>query len=89
MNLRNLLRSSRPISELGNVIGKFATNLGTARVESRLQIDNKTSNRIAIPSSQSESPRVSNRDITVYLENVQCTNYFIIIMIFIIPFVHN
>jgi hypothetical protein len=66
MNLRNLLRSSRPISELGNVIGKFATNLGTARVESHLQIDNKTSNRIAIPSSQSESPRLSNRDITVY-----------------------
>jgi hypothetical protein len=32
MNLRILLRSSRPIYELGNVIiGKFATNLGTAR----------------------------------------------------------
>jgi hypothetical protein len=30
MNLQTLLRSSRPISELGNVIGKFATNLGTA-----------------------------------------------------------
>ena len=30
MNLRTLLRSSRPTSELGNVIGKFATNLGTA-----------------------------------------------------------
>jgi hypothetical protein len=29
--LRILLRSSRPIYELGNVIGKFATNLGTAR----------------------------------------------------------
>jgi hypothetical protein len=31
MNLRTLLRSSRPIPELGNVIGKFATNLGNAR----------------------------------------------------------
>jgi hypothetical protein len=31
MYLRTLLRSSRPISELGNVIGKFATNLGPAR----------------------------------------------------------
>jgi hypothetical protein len=31
INLRTLLRSSPPISELGNVIGKFATNLGTAR----------------------------------------------------------
>jgi hypothetical protein len=30
MNLQTLLRSSRPISELGNIIGKFATNLGTA-----------------------------------------------------------
>jgi hypothetical protein len=30
MFLRTLLRSSRPIFELGNVIDKFATNLGTA-----------------------------------------------------------
>jgi hypothetical protein len=30
MNLQTLLRSSRPISELGNVIGKFAMNLATA-----------------------------------------------------------
>ena len=30
MNLRTFLRSSRPISELANIIGKFATNLGTA-----------------------------------------------------------
>jgi hypothetical protein len=39
MNLQTLLRSSRPISELGNVIGKFATNLGT-HVEKWLEIDN-------------------------------------------------
>jgi hypothetical protein len=35
INWRTLLRSSRPISELGNVIGnvigKVATNLGTTR----------------------------------------------------------
>jgi hypothetical protein len=31
MNLRTLLRSSRPIFKLGNVIGKFATNPRTAR----------------------------------------------------------
>jgi hypothetical protein len=30
MNLRTLMRSSRPISEIGNVFGKFATNFGTA-----------------------------------------------------------
>jgi hypothetical protein len=30
MYLRTLLRSSRPIFKLGNVIGKFATNLGPA-----------------------------------------------------------
>jgi hypothetical protein len=30
MNLQTLLQSSRPISELENVIGNFATNLGTA-----------------------------------------------------------
>ena len=32
MNLQTLLRSSRPISELGNIIGKFAKKLGN-RVE--------------------------------------------------------
>jgi hypothetical protein len=31
MNLRALFRSSRPIPELGNVIGKFATNLDLTR----------------------------------------------------------
>jgi hypothetical protein len=29
MNLQTLLRSSRPTSEFGNVIGKLTTNLGT------------------------------------------------------------
>jgi hypothetical protein len=31
MNLRTLLRSSRPISELGNLFGMYAINLGSAR----------------------------------------------------------
>jgi hypothetical protein len=33
MYLRTLLRSSRPICEHGNVIAKFATNLGPARLK--------------------------------------------------------
>jgi hypothetical protein len=38
MNLRTLLRSSHPISELGNVIGKFATNLGTMRCNNQRRL---------------------------------------------------
>jgi hypothetical protein len=38
MNLRTLLRSSRPISELGNVIGKLVRNeLGNRALKSDLK----------------------------------------------------
>ena len=58
IHLRTLLRSSHPISELGNVIGKFATNWKW------LEIDNKAWKNIV------DLSRISLPEVEFYLCNL-------------------